>query len=110
MKSKKKKRQRKINRRRQGLRIEKLACEELKRQKYLVWKPVRVRFHSQDIFGVFDVIAISKKELKLIQVQAKRKRPYKTKKIVQLPKPKKVSFELWIFQPKKKQFQIFTSG
>lgn len=109
MKSKQRKKRRKINRRRLGLQIEKLACDQLKQQEYLVWKPVRVRFHSQDIFGIFDVIALSEKELKLIQVQMNRNRPYKNRNFIKLPKPKKISFELWVFKPEKKQFQIFTS-
>lgn len=87
--------------------IEKLACEELKKQNCIVWKPVKVRFHSQDIFGLFDLVAISQKELKLIQVQVDRKRPYKTKNISKLPKPKKISFEVWVFKSIKKDFEVF---
>ncbi|GIW67169.1 MAG: hypothetical protein KatS3mg096_037 [Candidatus Parcubacteria bacterium] len=97
----------KIQRRKRGQRIEKIAFEELKNDKFLVWKPVRVKFHSQDIFGLFDLIALNKKELKLIQVQKQRKRPYKIKKIFKLPKPKKISYELWIYNPKSKNFKKF---
>jgi len=90
------------------LRIEKIAFDELKRKKFLVWKPVRVKFHSQDIFGLFDLIALNKKELKLIQVQKERKRPYKNRAILKLPKPRKVSYELWTYKPKIKKFEIIT--
>jgi hypothetical protein len=103
MKSKKKK----IQRRKRGLKIEKIAFDYLKNKKYLVWKPIRVMFHSQDIFGLFDLIALNKNELKLIQVQKERKRPYKTKKIFKLPKPKKISYELWVYNSQTKEFKIF---
>lgn len=93
--------------RQKGQKIEKLAFDLLKNKKYLVWKPVRVKFHSQDIFGLFDLIALNKKELKLIQVQLKRKRPYKTKKIFSLPKPQKISYGLWVYDPKNKKFEIY---
>jgi Holliday junction resolvase-like predicted endonuclease len=97
----------KVQRRKRGLRIEKLAVDCLKKNKFLAWKPIRVRFHSQDIFGLFDIIAINKKELKLIQVQKERKRPYKIKKIFKLKIPKKVSFELWVYNSKDKNFKIY---
>jgi Holliday junction resolvase-like predicted endonuclease len=93
--------------RKKGQKIEKLAYDFLKKEKYLVWKPVRVKFHSQDIFGLFDIIALNKKELKLIQVQKERKRPYKVRKIFQLPKPSKVKFELWVYDSKLKKFKIY---
>ena len=95
----------KVQRRKRGQRIEKIAFDDLKKNKFLVWKPVRVKFHSQDIFGLFDLIALNKKELKLIQVQKQRKRPYKIKKIFKLPKPKKISYELWIYDTKTKKFK-----
>ncbi len=98
----------KLKRKRQkGQKIEKFAFDLLKKKKYLVWKPVRVKFHSQDILGLFDLIALNEKELKLIQVQTKRKRIYKNKKIFQLPKPKRISYELWIYDTKNKKFKIY---
>ena len=97
----------KIQRRKRGQRIEKIAFDSLKTKKFLVWKPAKVMFHSQDIFGLFDIIALNKKELKLIQVQKERKRPYKVKKIFKLPKPKKISYELWIYDSKTKEFKIY---
>lgn len=100
------KRTRKLQRRKRGLKIEKVAFDNLKEKKFLVWKPVRVRFHSQDIFGFFDLIAMNKKELKLIQVQKGRIRPYKNKGILKLPKPKKITYELWVYKPKTKTFEI----
>lgn len=97
----------KIQRRRQGQKIEKIAFENLKRKKFLVWKPIRVKFHSQDIFGCFDIVALSRKELRFIQVQKNRKRVYKVKKIFKLPKPKKISYELWVYNEKDKKFKIY---
>jgi Holliday junction resolvase-like predicted endonuclease len=93
--------------RKSGQKIEKLAFDFLKKRKYLVWKPAKVKFHSQDIFGLFDIIALNKKELKLIQVQKERKRPYKVKKIFRLPKPKKISYELWVYDHKFKKFKVY---
>lgn len=90
-----------------GQKIEKIAFDELKRKKFLVWKPARVKFHSQDIFGLFDIIALNKKELKLIQVQKERLRPYKIKRIFKLPRPKKVNYEVWVYDPRLKKFKIY---
>ena len=96
----------KINRRRIGLKIERLAFEELRIKKFLVWKPPKVKFQSQDILGFFDLIALNKKELKLVQVQKGRNRPYKTNKILKLPKPKNISFEIWVYDVKNKKFRV----
>ncbi len=98
---------RSVKRKKRGQRIEKLAFDILKKKRYLVWKPVKVKFHSQDIFGLFDLIALNKNELKLIQVQKARKRPYKVKKIFKLPQPQKISYELWVYDNKSKQFKIY---
>lgn len=89
------------------MKLEKLAVDFLKKKKYLVWRPPKVKFYSQDILGLFDIIALNKNELKLIQVQKERKRPYKIKKIFKLPKPRKVSFEVWVYDSKEKKFRIF---
>ncbi len=97
----------KVQKRKRGQRIEKIAFDFLKKKKFLVWKPAKVKFHSQDIFGLFDLIALNKNELKLIQVQKQRKRPYKTKKIFKLPRPKKISYELWVYDNKEKKFKIY---
>lgn len=96
------------NKKKKGQKIEKIVFDFLKKKKYFVWKPVRVKFHSQDIFGLFDIIALNKKELKLIQVQKDRKRPYKVKKIFKLPKPRKISYELWVYDNKEKKFKIYS--
>lgn len=95
------------HKRKKGQKIEKIAFDVLKKKRFLVWKPVRVRFHSQDIFGFFDLIALNRKELKLIQVQKDRKRPYKVKKIFKLPQPGKISYELWVYNDKEKKFKIY---
>ncbi len=97
----------KLQRKKRGQKIEKIAFDYLKKKRFLVWKPVKVKFHSQDIFGFFDLIALNKKELKLIQVQKERKRPYKVRKIFKLPKPRKISYELWVYDPKLKKFKIY---
>ncbi len=95
-----------INRRKRGLKIERLAFEELQMKNFLVWKPPRVKFQSQDILGLFDLIAINKRELKLIQVQKGRNRPYKTNGLFKLPKPKNISFELWVYDVRSKKFKV----
>jgi len=97
----------KINKSRRGKKIEKIAVDFLKKKKFLVWKPPRVKFYSQDIFGFFDLIALNKKELKLIQVQKERLRPYKIKRIFKLPRPKKVNYEVWVYDPRLKKFKIY---
>ncbi|MCS7200566.1 MAG: hypothetical protein NZ822_00185 [Patescibacteria group bacterium] len=101
------KKKKKIQRRKRGQRVEKLAFDKLKREKFLVWKPAKVRFHSQDIFGLFDIIALNRKELRLIQVQMDRKRKYKAGRIFKLPVARKISYELWVYDSKSKKFTIY---
>lgn len=99
--------EKKINRKRRGQKIEKLAQAILEKEKFLVWRPPKVKFQSQDILGLFDLIALSGKELKLVQVHKGRKRPYKSGKIFKLKKPKKVSFELWVWEEKNQEFKVY---
>ncbi len=99
-------RKKKINRKKRGAKVEKIAFDFLKNKNFLVWKPPKVKFQSQDILGHFDLIALNKKNLKLIQVQRERKRNYKVKNILKLPKPKNLSYELWVYDIKKKKFDV----
>ena len=105
-KAKKPRRSRHVNSRRRGLVIERLAARQLQRQGFRVWRPPKVRFQSQDILTLFDVIAVSRRSLRLIQVQKERLRPYKVNGIKKLPRPKNVSCEVWVWKNKEKRFMI----
>lgn len=96
-----------INRRRRGLNVEKIVVEILRERSYLAWRPPKIKFFSQDILGLFDVIALNRNELRLIQVQRERKRPYKIRPILKLPIPKRIVYELWVYKSKIKDFEIY---
>lgn len=92
------------NKRKKGHEIEKLAQRELEIKNFVTWRPAKVRFQSQDILRCFDIIAVSKKEMKLVQVQMERRRAFKRRAIDNLPHPKKISYEIWIWKSKENKF------
>ena len=63
-----------INKVAKGTRKEKACADELKAQGYLIWKVVRVKYQSLDLFGLFDVLARSPDGKKLLFIQTKSNR------------------------------------
>jgi hypothetical protein len=47
---------------------QKLAAELLRKQGYLVETPIRTKWHREDFFSAWDIIAVKKNKLRFIQV------------------------------------------
>ena len=66
-----------VNTKRKGNKLE-LEYRQMKEaQGYSCYKSPNVRFYAVDIFGLFDLICINKKEVLLVQVKANRIRDRK---------------------------------
>jgi hypothetical protein len=90
-------------------RTEKKAYEILKSQGYRIEKPVRVKFHSVDLWNAWDFACINEKEVRLIQVSSVKwtNRPIEYReKLLKFPKPPCVKKEYWFYNRKTKQFEI----
>lgn len=58
-----------MNRSRKGSRVEREAADELVENNYQVFSPPRTKFGQQDIFSMFDVIAINRENVRYIQIK-----------------------------------------
>lgn len=47
--------------------IRKRACEILKKEGYIVWYPAKVKYYQNDIFGLFDCVAVKDSDVRYIQ-------------------------------------------
>jgi len=83
-----------------GKRIERKARKELEEKGWLVDSKPKVKFHSPDLFGHFDLIAIKKGERpKLIQVKSNKKYPSsKLREFAEREVPDCFSCEWWSWQ------------
>jgi Holliday junction resolvase-like predicted endonuclease len=73
-----------INTTRKGKWKEYKIKEWLEKSGYIVWKPVRIKFHSGDIFGLFDLLAVSEKgKFIFIQVKSNRNHVSEAKKKIE---------------------------
>lgn len=72
-----------INKRNKGYRIETLAKKKLEAFGYLVEKQNYSRFHSQDFYGLFDLIAIKKSTVRFIQIKSVRSHAYQAIRDIQ---------------------------
>lgn len=96
--------------------IRKKAVEILKKKKFLVWYPPKVKFKQNDIFGIFDLICWEKRKgnLKFIQLTTLSNLSTRRKKIQNFLKknklnPKnrrKVRIEIWAWSKTNKKFKI----
>lgn len=69
-----------INKVKKGLRVENLAKVELIKAGWLVEKKPRTKFQSPDFYGLFDLLAIRKGEVLLVQVKSQPSHFYKARK------------------------------
>ena len=88
-----------------GAKHELEACIDLQRNGYLTFKPQKTsRFGTQDIFNMFDVVAIKKSHVKFVQVKTNSTRGF-LKKLKSFVEEHgffyDVSFELWVRKNKK---------
>jgi len=94
--------------------IRKRAIEKLKKEKWILWYPAKIRFKQNDIFGIFDLICWKRRtgEIKFIQLTTKANlstREKKIKKFIKknrLPKRKFLDIEIWGWSKKEKKFKI----
>jgi Holliday junction resolvase len=60
-----------VNTYKKGYRAEKFIKDRLEKEGFAVWRPTKTMFGSKDVFGLFDLVAISKDgEVWFIQVKS----------------------------------------
>lgn len=65
-----------------GNRVEKKCRELFEAQGWLTWKPSRVKYNSNDAFGLFDCILIRGGEVAFMQVKSNPSHFYTTRKFI----------------------------
>lgn len=63
-----------MNTRRKGYERELEYLKMKEKQGYTCFKPSKTKFNKQDIFGMFDILCMNKKDILLIQVKSNQKR------------------------------------
>ncbi len=91
--------------------IRKKAIDKLTNEGFVCWYPPKVKYRKEtDIFGVFDLICISRKcfilFVQLTSLSNIRAREKKVKKFLNKNKIKKFYCEVWGYDNKKKYFKI----
>jgi len=86
-----------------GTRKEKACADELKKQGYITWKVINVRYQSLDLFGLFDVVGLHPEgdHILFIQVKSGRCDTATRDKIAKLKMPKDCRKEIWIWKDRK---------
>jgi len=74
-----------INTTRKGKWKEYKIKEWLEKSGYIVWKPVKIKYHSGDIFGLFDLLAVNPNTGRFIfiQVKSNKNHVYEAKKRIE---------------------------
>ena len=92
-----------INKVAKGTRKEKACADELRAQGYLIWKVIRVRYQSLDLWGLFDVAALHPDGDHILLVQTKSNRcDVKSRDAIQALKvPSGIRKEIWIWKDRK---------
>ena len=99
--------------------IRKKVIDKLSEDGWITWFPHKARYAKEvDIFGVFDVIAIGPADsiLLLIQLTDYTNVSHRVKKVndgfatnhIEPLEFSEVNFEVWGWNPKKKEFRIVT--
>jgi hypothetical protein len=99
-----------INNREKGRRNELKAKSLLEGMGYAVaLTPMPQKFKTeQDFFGLFDIIAIRRKDIRLVQVKTNRKPSVAYRNSLGMfPAPENVTRELWIFKDRQKEPEIY---
>ena len=89
-----------INTARKGLKLERKAELELQAEGCRTWKKIRVRYLNNDIFGLFDLLALPEdgRKLRMIQVKANYCRPEVREAIRDLKVPSSIQKEVWTWK------------
>jgi len=87
--------------------IRKKAIEILKKERWVVWWPAKVKFKQNDIFGIIDLLALKRGKMRYIQLTTSSNVARQRKKILDLFKKKKVKLlvEIWVWLKKEKRFK-----
>lgn len=88
---------------RKGQRIEKACEDELKKEGYITWKTIRVKYQNIDLFGCFDVLGLAKDGSHLLFIQCKSNRcDTETRdRIAKLKMPPSCRKEIWVWKDRK---------
>ncbi len=88
--------------------IRKKAIYILEKQGYFCWYPKKAKFQETDIFGVFDILAGRKSDLRFIQITTLTNISARKKKVSGFMERSKVQLaaEVWGYNKKKKVFRI----
>ena len=83
------------------------AIKELIKEGWVVWYPPKVKYHSTDIWGVFDLIAVRCSELLFIQLTTVPNIAARRKKINKFLRDSgaKVRWEIWAWDKKRGGFR-----
>ena len=98
-----------MNRVKKGKLIERKAQDILSREGYWIEKARRAKFQPQDLFGCWDLMAVSKKEIRFIQVSSERfssRSRAGKERMLAFPKPPYSSKEYWRWNEKADKFEI----
>ena len=87
--------------------IRKKAIEILHGAGWITWYPSKVKYKQNDIFGIIELLALRRKELKNIQLTTLSNVSTKRKKIINFFKEFKVELpvEIWGWDGKRKEFR-----
>jgi len=92
-----------MNKTAKGTRKEKACADELKEKGYITWKTIRHKYLNIDLFGLFDVVALSSDGSHILFIQVKSNRVDKETrdKIQALKMPPSCRKEIWIWKDRK---------
>jgi hypothetical protein len=87
--------------------IRKKAIEILNKDGWITWHPARARFKQNDVFGIIDLLAAKKKNLKKIQLTTLTNISTRRKKIASFLKQNdlQMTIEIWAWSQKEKKFR-----
>ena len=101
-----------------GRKVENLAAEILRDEGYQVHQTIRSRWHNNDVFGCFDIVATDGNYLRFIQVTSDQYSTRKSKELDAINLPNtcgdKVTKEFWVYRIEKKtgrrKFKIYLNA
>ena len=93
-----------------GRKVENLAAKFLLSHNYQVHQTIRSKFHNNDVFGCFDIVATNGYELRFIQVESNQFRSSKSREIDTINLPVcggndcriRLRKELWVYKKSKR--------
>jgi hypothetical protein len=89
--------------------IRKKVVDRLEKKGFICWYAAKAKFQSNDIFNVFDVIAVKGKELKFIQLTSCKNTAARRKKINKFLKETGADLDwaIWCYDTKNRVLKIW---